>query len=228
MKNIYLFLLLFFLGISVNAQVTIGSDNPPLDGILLDLKEQAPDNENVTAKKGLLIPRVTLVAKKSLDPLVLNVTSPTEKEKYRGTIVYNVKEITGDATNRSLSKGLYMWNGEEWTMVGKTGNPNFFYMPSFNLPLGAVGSTQTINLYNEYVRQFKYDNVKNPYFKNGQGLVAVPGIYASSDLYYIVLDYTPGIISDLQMDASGNLSYKTVNNTIPPNAYINIICVVKE
>jgi len=228
MKKIHLLFLVLFFSISISAQVTIGSGIEPLEGVILDLKEQNPDIENVTTKKGLLLPRVKLVTKNSLDPLAQNVTSPTEKEKYRGTIIYNIKETTGDATTRSLSKGLYMWNGEEWTMIGKTGTPNFFYMPSFDLPLGIAGSSQRVNLYDEYARQFKFDITNNPNFKNGQGLTQVPGMYARSDLYYIVLDYTPGIISGLQMDATGELSYTIVSNTVPPNAYINIICVVKE
>ena len=225
-RNLLLLALSFFI-LQVSAQVTIGSLDSPAEGVLLDLKEHAADGENVTTDKGLLLPRVKLVAKDSLQPLINNA-SDTDERELTGVIVYNVAEITGNETIRSMSEGLYMWNGNEWTMLGKTGNPNFFYMPSFDLPLGTIGSTQSVDLYNEYARQFKYDAGRNPNFHNGQGLTAVPGIYSRSDLYYVVLDYTPGVISNLQMDASGNLSYQVVSTTVPQEAYINIICVVKE
>jgi len=224
-KKYSLLIILLILTTYVGAQVTIGSGIPPLEGVVLDLKEQEADSENITSRKGFLLPRVKLVAKDNLEPLLKNALE-ADKKDYTGVIVYNLLEIEGNNTGRSMKEGLYMWNGKEWTMIGNT--PNFFYMPSFNLPLGPVGSTQSVNLYQEYIRQFKYDNVNNPNFTNGHGLTKVTGIYAQSDLYYIVLDFTPGIISNLQMNAQGNLSYKVESNTVPADAYINIICVVKE
>jgi len=222
-----LLFLLLFSSICVNAQVTIGSDIPPAEGTLLDLKDQATDAENITASRGLLLPRVKLIAKDNLEPLVQSA-SDIDKKNLTGVIVYNILEVTGSETIRSMTKGLYMWNGKEWTQVGKTSAPNFFYMPSFDLPLGTIGSTQTVNLYHEYLRQFRYDNTTNPNFINGQGLTAVPNLYAQSDLFYVILDYTPGIISDIQLDAGGKMTYKVDSTTVPANAYINIICVVKE
>lgn len=43
------------------AQVTIGSDQLPNEGALLDLKERGPFSGTATATKGLLLPRVKLI-----------------------------------------------------------------------------------------------------------------------------------------------------------------------
>ncbi len=57
-KNLLLIHMMMLLGLSqIDAQVTIGSGNPPNTNALLDLKESG-----TTSTKGLLMPRVALIS----------------------------------------------------------------------------------------------------------------------------------------------------------------------
>jgi len=100
----------------MNAQVTIGSDNEPLKGALLDLKSQQPDNNNVTSDKGgLVLARVQLQSLTSLRPFVSDAQLGTEGKKHAGLIVYNLTKTT------PFEEGLYLWDGTKWVMY-KTAN----------------------------------------------------------------------------------------------------------
>lgn len=90
----------------VEAQVTIGSNVAPREGVLIDLKENDKLATEANAKAGLGIPRVELVS-----PDRLTIDQETKKSEYLGATVYNVVE------NEILKKGPYTWNGDEWIRV---------------------------------------------------------------------------------------------------------------
>lgn len=147
MKKILLFALFAITTISY-AQVTIGSDIVPLDGALLDLKEQKPDANNVTATKGLLLPRVKLTNLKSL--VDIGITSGTT-DAQTGMVVYNV---SSDDACTQLNDGVYYWMGTEWikingvatktldkTSLSGLDQPNSYLFQKegvFNIPLDKV------------------------------------------------------------------------------------------
>jgi hypothetical protein len=121
---------------SVEAQVTIGSGNPPAKGALLDLKVN--DNPGgVTAEKGIIFPRVRLASLKSLLPLLkaVDAADSTEKQIHKGTIVYNV--------GMYLPEGLYCWDGEKWIKL--LGNINDAWLTTGNAKTNAginfIGTT---------------------------------------------------------------------------------------
>ncbi|MDR3056762.1 MAG: hypothetical protein LBU84_01310 [Prevotella sp.] len=100
-RNIYLTIiiaLLLFVQNSINAQVTIGSDDEPDSGALLDLKE----NINGRSTKGLLLPRVKLINLTNPSPLLQHV---------EGIMVYNLQ------TTSQLSPGLYKNDGTKWVRM---------------------------------------------------------------------------------------------------------------
>ena len=113
-KRIYFFtlVLLFLTGQVVNAQVTIGSNDDPHAGAVLELKSD----------KGFLLPRVSLTNATSFDL----GGSATAAE---GMVVYNL--------NGSFEggKGVYVWNGAKWqafggeTTTGGTAAPNIIMYP---------------------------------------------------------------------------------------------------
>lgn len=91
-----------------SAQVTIGSTSPPVKAAILDLKTiETISTENVSADKGLLLPRVNLVAPGSLEPLVISATDE-DKKGLTGLQVYNMNSTS------PLIKGVYIWNGSSW------------------------------------------------------------------------------------------------------------------
>jgi len=111
----YAILCLFVvLSVHATAQVTIGSDNEPDPGALLDLKEEAnyPQAGNTStlknSTKGVLFPKVKLVRYNDLAPLY---TSPNEKTRLNATgmVVYNVNENADQ-----LFTGFHYWDGSVW------------------------------------------------------------------------------------------------------------------
>jgi hypothetical protein len=111
MKQIQLLLLCLFLLTNLHAQVTIGIVEDPADGALLQLKDIVEvTNGDKNAEKGLLIPRVSLVDYKSLEPLISNATEE-KKEEHIGLIVYNL------TLNTHLKPGIVVWNGIGWDNI---------------------------------------------------------------------------------------------------------------
>ncbi|MDR0829123.1 MAG: hypothetical protein LBN95_03310 [Prevotellaceae bacterium] len=124
-----------------NAQVTIGSNNTPAAGALLQLIEEdvtAVPTEDVTslqnATKGLLFPRVSLRAYNVLDPLYGTavedadgewIDAATEEERLRATgmVVFNV-----NPTAKGLDEGLYVWRINEWLKISE-GQPAAVFTP---------------------------------------------------------------------------------------------------
>lgn len=111
---------------TAKAQVTIGNSDPPIQGTLLQLKEN--DNPEENASKGLILPRVQLSDKNNLFPMFAdpsNNNTPNsdyanpdyknEQDKlHTGLIVFN--------TNRCapFGKGVFLWNGQKWYPISAT------------------------------------------------------------------------------------------------------------
>lgn len=113
----------------LNAQVTIGSLDKPIDGALLDLKESG------TTTKGLSLPRVEL---KEIDKLIMGTTiiknednGGDQYEKHTGLIVFNVSEES------PFCPGLYVWNGAQWdNLMGKCSGLNISASTPLDFPSG--------------------------------------------------------------------------------------------
>lgn len=100
----------FSLTISLSAQVTIGSCQPPAAGALLDLTEGS------TTTKGLGLPRVELKDLKALtmgDNVISN--RGTVWADHAGLTVYSVSD--GCVGNNMMYPGIYTWDGTQWTPI---------------------------------------------------------------------------------------------------------------
>lgn len=104
MKFFAFSLLLMTLFIKLNAQITIGSVEPPIPGALLDLKE----NADGSSTKGLGLPRLTL-----FDLNTLAVADVSQNEIHTGLVVYNVGCT-------AVEKGPYVWTGTNWIKLKPT------------------------------------------------------------------------------------------------------------
>ncbi|MDR0864523.1 MAG: hypothetical protein LBO74_06275 [Candidatus Symbiothrix sp.] len=104
--------LIFACCVDLKAQVTIGSLLDPQAGALLEFKErEISASDSTTATKGVLFPKVKLVAYDELSPLFATTEEP-QKTTSKGMIVYNI--------NREVDKlkaGLCIWDGEKWVPV---------------------------------------------------------------------------------------------------------------
>ena len=105
------------------AQVTIGSDIPPENAALLDLKTINAANAGgaTTDAKGggLLLPRVELVNANELAPFINKAEYSADeyeklKKRHTGLVVYNI------ATTPGFVPGTYIWNGSNWNMIRRS------------------------------------------------------------------------------------------------------------
>lgn len=149
-KKIKLFLLgliLVFPYAENRAQVTIGMDSPPVTISLLQLKDQNPDENNVTSSTGgLVLPRVALVDVYSLEPFALPSEAEYQnlKRESVGMVVYNV------TVTATLNPGVHFWDGERWAGMASTytTNPNDPITPD---PETNVDDPESLLLPNSYI-----------------------------------------------------------------------------
>lgn len=102
-------LIVAFLTLSINlqSQVTIGSEERPNTGTLLDLKER-PDG---TSSKGLGLPRVALKSRTALYPMfttTVDTLDAGKKSEHTGLIVFNTNKC------KPFGRGIYIWDGISW------------------------------------------------------------------------------------------------------------------
>ena len=207
------FILLFFVLIftmGTFAQVTIGSEEAPTPGAILELKSDT---------LGFLPPRVNLVDLSQPAPL---------KNHVKGVIVYN---LTVD-NSKNLQEGLYTNNGSRWERLlsSRYGEANWFYMPSF--PLDVTPTTtdpHRVQLYLEFEKQ-----MSNAPGEGGSLVVAsepnapiiFPEKLGGAGYYFYVTSYDDTVFSDVTVDSNGWLSYKVIGDATDAT-YMNIVLVEK-
>ena len=151
------------------AQVTIGTDEPPENGALLEMKEKQAENpaENdptslENSEKGMLCPKVSLKAWNKLTPLYGGMDNgsgiwsdeSTEKEKLTATgmLVYNINPHA-----ENIAVGFCYWNGKEWISFQKVQSTGAFTIDclsvkvngqyTVNVPLGHTNTiTMSVNV----------------------------------------------------------------------------------
>ena len=244
-KSYLIFILLIWLGLSTKAtaQVTIGSEAMPSRAALLDLKDrQTPGLNNETSTTGgLLLPRVLLVSKTTLEPFIsttdsdwTNASTSKIKEKHTGLQVYNL------SVNNGFTKGLYIWNGLEWekqdlpdAVIEQNVN-YFFYLPSFNIDIPTVGR-KTIDLYAEYERQFTRSLNQNfisnsNYTLNVLPLAGSDRLYRRDELDYVITDFDDAIIdrNTVSLSNDGILTMNVISTQTSKKSYLNILFIIKH
>jgi len=198
---------------TLKSQVTIGSQYAPNGNSLLDLRQ----NSDSSSTKGLLLPRVSLANTTSKIPL-----SAHEK----GMLVYNTNDNPAGINGADgVTPGVYYNDGSQWVKVNE---PQWFYMPSFDLPITLPPGTETtVDLYAEYFRQFT-KGVNNTQFVSSNTAETQMGIlYTADELEYYVTAYTGGAIQIISISPTGVMDYKVLSNDVPAGSYINVIFKVK-
>jgi hypothetical protein len=225
LKITVIWMMIILSGANLTAQVTIGSDINPVKGALLDLKDQAADANNVTATKGgLVLPRVNLVSRTSLEPFVSGM-DPQLRSDHVGLTVYN---LTNDG---SFYPGIYIWMGNEWRAIETS--TNYVYLPAFRLKWEA--SPTPIKLFEDVFQQnFAPANADHYYTSilANNYVIEFPSYNSNkTDYYYVVTDYDTTYFNIIEIDADGALSYskKTADATLPAeaNPYVNVVMIHK-
>lgn len=220
--------------IQLKGQVTIGASLPPEKGAILDLKQQNPDTNNITANTGgLLLPRVKLEDRNSLRPIITDTDPDLEnlKRSHVGLMVYNLGKTESTVTDKNeiLKEGIYTWNGQLWSMYvdhTEESDISYFYLPSFNLPITSLGN-KTYNLYEEYVKQYtEQGNTK--WTASNPHLSKISRIYQADELDYVVTDISDDTVLKVKsISPLGVMNYEVFQTTADPNFYINIVIVIK-
>ena len=148
MKPILILMLLAAMCGAAYGQVTIGAGLEPVKGALLDLKEE-DSNGDVTATKGMMLPRVKLAEPDKLYPMFektpgsgtpngdydTDVKKRAQDAQHTGLWVYNLTQC-----DSKFARGVYTWTGTEWIQLTKnpvlTGNPTLTFTPA--LPAGGT------------------------------------------------------------------------------------------
>lgn len=183
----------------------------------------AKDNDK---NPGLIIPDV------SMDKL-------DEDGHEESTLVYYsggsnsayINQNTGSTTeNIGSKKGFYYYDGTDWQRIIRKAQ---FYMPSIVTPT-TVG-THTINLYEEYIKQYADSNGTNTSNKqapnrswniqtnnNDNSLKT----YAKNDLDYFVVYYDNNVFTNLNITEEGVLTYEVTTESakkISAQTFMNIV-----
>lgn len=108
-----------FITVNVQAQVTIGMEEAPAEGALLQLKSigDAVSNGGANASQGLGMPRMILTNKFDLTDII-DSPSIQDKEEHTGLMVYQTG-YQEHATKGLFCPGLYIWNGAEWQRMSE-------------------------------------------------------------------------------------------------------------
>lgn len=245
-----LFTLLCYYSLTYS-QVTIGLEAEPQRASLLDLKTEevntpisTTDQTNVTSMKGgLLLPRVHLKNKVTLEPFIsmddaewINATVSKVKEKHAGLTVYNIYESLEQETekNKIFRQGAYTWDGSKWieTFLGR----KLFPCPPFNLPLPTITESSeedlTFDVYAEYEKQFtKQQNGKFVSSNNTIEKItskSLDRLYKRSELDFVVTYYDKTVLEISNIDENGVMSYRVLNYAPKQDAFINLFFVIKE
>ena len=246
-------LFLLMLPFQVKSQrVVVGSSGEAEKAALLEIKDRQANNpaditsaDNVTSQSGGLgLSRVQLKNLKTLEPFVSvdaawMANTGKIKEKHAGLMVYNiyVSPSTESDADKRFKQGIYLWDGEQWSMVGDGLGKKFFYMPAFNLPLLKVTESSdtkpTYDLYAYYAQQFT--KTGNSTFKSSSGSIdRVPSspedgrLYARTELDYAVVYYDDDVVAVTGIDTNGVMTYEVKDTNPEPTSFMNIVFIVKE
>lgn len=245
------FLSLWGLSSQIQAQVVVGSNESPSKGSLLELKDQVIDADNVSASRGGLgLPRVMLVDRTSLEPFIEKTSAEwttylvATQKAHVGLTVYNLKSNVDTETDsdKQLRVGVYVWNGAQWELIGgdDAQQRDWFFAPSFNLPLKEIGTTYTYDLYKAYENQFnKTNSVTSGVYTGDQWLTnseykkdRIPSpsplkLYSRAELDYVISWYDNQVIGNVSITPQGIMTYQALNNDPIGSSFVNLIFVVK-
>ena len=214
MNKIY-FLLIFvsFFAINARSQVTIGSQDAPAPGAVLELK---------STNLGFLPSRVELTNLNQLTPLTGTAAS------CEGMIVYNKTVQPADG----LIPGLYLWDGAKWLRLTVADSEKWFYMPSIVIETDTdgPGTRDLFDLCKDqlYSAGSATKNGGGTVVKNAaapaQVLSRVPAV--ATDFYYYITDYDAEVFKNVAVTNEGILTY-TVQGPATDKTFMNIVLVEK-
>lgn len=176
-------------------QVGIGTSTPNKNAVL----------ELQSNNKAFLPTRIALLSTTD----TVTIPSPIA-----GMMVYNTNTVS------DIFPGFYYFDGARWNAFFDN-RFRFFYSPSISIPITAVGTGFTVNLYDQYTANFSTPAVKSPSAPS-----AIP-VFASSDLNYYISNFDPSILANITISDSGLMTYDVIATTPSFCSFVNVIFTLK-
>ena len=194
----------------------------------------AADNDNNDINSGLIIPDV------SMDKLNAEGHEVSTLVYYSGgTNSAYINQNTDSTTeNIGSKKGFYYYDHDDkgkndWQRIIRKAQ---FYMPSIVVPT-TVKDRHTINLYEEYLKQYAHKNASNIDTRdninipNDRPIASREGAsplktYRKNDLDYFVVYYDKNVFTNLNVDENGVLTYTVTAEgakNISAQTFMNIV-----
>lgn len=191
-KKLLLAILTLLFVFHVEAQVGINTTSPH--------QSAAMDIESTS--KGLLIPRMTTSQKTA-------ITNPAS-----GLLIY-------DTTLRCISQNAGTAASPAWVCLSQKDAQNgFFYMPTIAIDASTVVTGKTIDLYDEYKKQFTAP-VKNP-----SAPANIPYFTNRTDLYYYITNYDTSVLGNISINNQGVMTYD-VKAESDYDSFMTVVFVLK-
>ncbi len=204
-------------------RVGINTNNPKAT---LHIEAYNKDEDNKDTNPGLIIPNV------SMDKLETGEHEESTLVYYSGgTNSAYIDQNTGSTTeNIGSKKGFHYYDGTDWQRIIRKAQ---FYMPSIVTP--TTEGTHTINLYEEYIKQYADSNGSNTSNKqapnrswniqtnNSNNSLKT---YAKDDLDYFVVYYDNNVFTNLSITEEGVLTYTVTTESaknISAQTFMNIV-----
>lgn len=188
------------------------------------------DKNNKDNNPGLIIPDVSKDKLDTGEPVESTLVYYSEGSNS----AYINQNDQSTTENIGSKKGFYYYDGTDWQRIIRKVQ---FYMPSIVTPT-TVG-THTINLYEEYLKQYAHENVSNV-DKDDKSIITSSSnrpiassvgasplkIYKKDDLDYFVVYYDKNVFTDLNITPEGVLTYKVTAEgakNISAQTFMNIV-----
>ncbi|MDR2683073.1 MAG: hypothetical protein LBB64_04285 [Dysgonamonadaceae bacterium] len=217
-----------------NAQLITGTTTvAPAKAAILDVKNILDTDNQTSTAGGLVLPRVKLVSKTTLEPFIATNDpewNASNKAKtmsdHVGLTIYNL------TSNGNLKEGVYVWGGNEWNPLKVSSR--YIYLPTFELTWGGSSSSQlVIDLFEVYKNNFSPAASTSHHVNSRDANVFVLPDFddASSDFYYVVTDYHSAI-EVYSITPDGKMYYsrsaaEAANAKPPGNVYVNVVLIRK-
>ncbi|WP_221412798.1 hypothetical protein [Dysgonomonas sp. HDW5A] len=162
------------------------------------LDVQSPGNN-----QGVLLPRMTTIQKNAIvNPAV-------------GLLVY-------DTDRKCISQNAGTPASPLWVcLMALDTHTKTFYMPSVAVDASVVATNQTLDLYDEYKKQFG-----TPTAVSTGAPASLPYFPSPTDLYYYVTQYDTSVLNITSINASGVMTYDVIQ-AAAYDSFMNVVFAVK-
>lgn len=194
-RSFYIIVLMLLFVSPLYSQVGINTITPHASSAL---DVQSPGNN-----QGVLLPRMTTIQKNAIaNPAV-------------GLLVY-------DTDRKCISQNAGTPASPLWVcLMALETHTKTFYMPSVAVDASTVVSNQTLDLYDEYKKQFG-----NPSAVSTGAPASLPYFPSATDLYYYVIQYDTAVLNITNISVSGVMTYDVIQ-AAGYNSFMNVVFVVK-